>query len=994
MRLHTLRLRAFGPYAAEQLIDFDRLAHGGLFLLEGPTGSGKTTILDAVTFALYGGLAGEDSADDRLRSHFVTADTRTEVVLEWSLRGVRYKVTRSPEYRRPKKRGEGLTTEASRVHLQRREGTAWASLSASKAEAGEMIAEAVGLTRVQFTQVMLLPQGEFAKFLRSGDDDRRKLLTKLFGTGLYDRITSELCARRTDATRAREWARQAVSDAVSAAAEAAGLDAGERAQLLAASRAEQQTRLKELAENLAQTTAVTGDALEIATRAVITAQAEDEEAKRQDSLMTRLTRALAELTAHDGTRPEHEQRAALLAAARHAEPVRPLLEALADATATVRAAAGDLHELVPEPDEDALAGRGGDDAAARAEAADIEAAALQHAVDGEQGLPVREAELAGLERDVAAAEDRVAALERARKDLPDRIAALETQLAEAHTTAAGLAVVSQQLAVIQKRSTAAVRLAELEPQLAALDAARQAAGEAHKRVVGEHQLLLDARVAGIAAELAAGLAEGHPCPVCGSPSHPEPARARANAVSAEEVEAARQRHEAADTKRTQAEREYTDLAAEVAGYRAVADGDSVASLAAEQEALAGQVAQAEAAGQDGARLDAELAGARAEQENVAGELREAAEAAAAARTEASRAGGDLAGLRAELHDAARGHPSVAARQAALHESAAQDRALGKALDSLAQRIAVQTAARGRAEAEARARGFGSAEEAAAAALTSQEQADLATEVRSWDETLAALTAAVATPELAGLDPARAQETAARALTAAAALTRAREAEQEVRDAHEAAKVKAGRLGQRHDEVCAAEADYDRLTELTEPVIHLAGLANGTEGHRRVALTTYVLRYWFGQVVAAANVRLSAMSSGRYELRRTDEGKGKSDRSGLTLAVIDRHTGEERSPASLSGGETFYTSLALALGLADVVKAQAGGVDTDTLFIDEGFGSLDADTLDQVMGVIDDLRDRGRVIGIVSHVTDLKDRVPERLEVRRLADGSSAVKVVA
>jgi len=157
MRLHTLRLRAFGPYAAEQVIDFDRLAHGGLFLLEGPTGAGKTTILDAVTFALYGGLAGEDSADDRLRSHFAAPDTRTEVALEWSLRGVRYKVTRSPEYRRPKKRGEGLTTEASGVHLQRREGTGWASMSASKAEAGEMIAEALGLTRVQFTQVMLLP---------------------------------------------------------------------------------------------------------------------------------------------------------------------------------------------------------------------------------------------------------------------------------------------------------------------------------------------------------------------------------------------------------------------------------------------------------------------------------------------------------------------------------------------------------------------------------------------------------------------------------------------------------------------------------------------------------------------------------------------------------------------------------------------------------------------------------------------------------------------
>jgi exonuclease SbcC len=148
------------------------------------------------------------------------------------------------------------------------------------------------------------------------------------------------------------------------------------------------------------------------------------------------------------------------------------------------------------------------------------------------------------------------------------------------------------------------------------------------------------------------------------------------------------------------------------------------------------------------------------------------------------------------------------------------------------------------------------------------------------------------------------------------------------------------------------------------------------------------------VVAAANVRLAAMSSGRYELKRTDAGGTRRERAGLTLAVTDRHTGADRSPVSLSGGETFYTSLALALGLADVVRAEAGGVDLDTLFIDEGFGSLDATTLDEVMAVIDDLRDRGRVVGIVSHVPDLKDRVPERLEVRRLPDGSSATKVVA
>ena len=994
MRLHTLRLRAFGPYATEQLIDFDRLAHGGLFLLEGPTGAGKTTILDAVTFALYGGLAGEAPAEDRLRSHFAAPGTQTEVALEWSLRGTRYKVTRGPEYRRPKKRGDGFTTEASRVHLQRREGTAWVSLSHNKAEAGELIAEAVGLSREQFTQVILLPQGEFARFLRSTDDVRRALLTKLFGTGLYDRITAELDRRRYEANQARAEAGQKIANAVSAAAEAAGLDAGEREELLAALRAARQTRLKELAEGLAQTVAGTDAALQAAAGAMTTAVADDEAARRQAGLLSRLTRALAELRAHEDTRPDHERRASALASARRAEPVRPLLEVLAEAAGAVQAATGDVRDLLAEPGADALAGRGGTEAAGRAEAADTEAAGLQHAADAEQSLPAREAELAELERDATAAEQRVAGLERAMQDLPGHVTTLETLLAETSTTAAGLAAATQRLDATQKRRSAAARLAELEPQLAELDAARRTAVETHQALVDEHQRLLDARLAGIAAELAAELAEGGPCPVCGSPAHPEPALACASAVSAEEVEEARQRREAADAERTRAESEHAALAIEAAGCAAVADGGTVTGLAGEADDLAGQVARAGQAAQDAARLDADLADARAEQEHVATELREAGEAAAKARAQADRAGDDLVTLRTELRDAAQGHPSVAERQTALRESAARDRVLGKVLDSLAGCLAAEATARARADAEARARGFATPEAAAAAALTGAEQAGLAAEVRSWDETLATLRAAVDAPDLAGLDPAGAEEASARSEETAAALARAQDGERAARDAHEDVKRKVKRFGQRCDEVRAAEAEHDRVERATEAVIRLAGLAKGTDGHRRVALTTYVLRHWFGQVVAAANVRLSAMSSGRYELRRTDEGKTKRDRSGLTLAVIDRHTGEERSPASLSGGETFYTSLALALGLADVVRAQAGGVDLDTLFIDEGFGSLDADTLDQVMGVIDDLRDRGRVIGIVSHVTDLKDRVPERLEVRRLPEGSSAVKIVA
>jgi exonuclease SbcC len=505
---------------------------------------------------------------------------------------------------------------------------------------------------------------------------------------------------------------------------------------------------------------------------------------------------------------------------------------------------------------------------------------------------------------------------------------------------------------------------------------------------------MDARLAGMAAELASQLTDGMPCPVCGSAAHPAPAEPGGGLVSAADVAGAAARRDAASAERTRLASEREALANEVAACAALADGGTEAGLAAEAAALAGQVAQAQQAVADAGRLEAELADGRAEQDQVTAELRDAAAAAAAAQAQAATADGEVTALQQELTAAAQGHPSVAARQTALRRAAEADRNFGAALDALATARGEQARAQARAGQEAQARGFGHPDQANAALRTPAEQDELAAQVTAWTETLAGLRAAVAADKLAGLDPARADEVHAAARAAADALAAAGEAEREARVAHQGWTTKAARLEQRLAELAVAQQEADRLDEETGPVIGLAGLAKGMEGQRRVALTTYVLRHWFGQVVAAANVRLAAMSAARYELRRTDEAASKRERTGLTLTVIDRHTGEERSPRSLSGGETFYTSLALALGLADVVKAEAGGVDLDTLFIDEGFGTLDADTLDQVMTVIDDLRERGRAVGIVSHVADLKDRIAERLEVRRLPDGSSAVRVIA
>jgi exonuclease SbcC len=1038
MRLHSLELAAFGPYATAQRIDFDRLCRSGLFLLEGPTGAGKTTSLDAITFALYGGLAGQDSADDRLHSDFAEPDIEPMARLDYSVGATRYLITRVPEHQRLKRRGLGYTVEPTRVHLQRMSGGRWISVSSNKAEVGDAVTTAVGLNLAQFTQVMLLPQGEFTRFLRSDDDTRRALLTKLFGTQLYDKITTELDRRRADAQRARQRANSEVDTAVSAAAEAAGLDAGLRGELIAASSADRAVRFKQVGDELADRVAITATALELAADQVARAEAAEQQTAERAARMARLTAVLARLAEHEASRVEHDKQAAALDAARRAEPVRPLLVALAEAERAVDAAKRELRDLLAGVGGSVGAGRAEADrwqdltglvtgsadsarvrkaskrAAARADAGRREAASLLEFVHSENGFSDFEVEAAGLRAAAKRAAAAVGALEAAGSALPASIEAAQAGFAAARGLATGLAAAREQRAELAKIGAAARRLAELEPLLAAKVGAMSEAVQAHQRSVDAHQAAMDARLAGIAAELAAGLAQGAQCPVCGSADHPAPARPAARLVTAEAVAAARHGRDVAERARAKVEAEHAKPELEVAGLVAVVRGRTVADMAAQEGAATERVVAAQEAEAEVGRLELEAARLRAQLDRLGAQLVAATADRARAEAEAGRAESDLAGLRSKLAEVAGAYGTVCERHRALEEAVQADVALAATLDCLAGALEAATKARRRAEDEAIASGFGAAagdahggtlpldlgagaqavECARWAVRTPDVQTRLDRQVTAWLTVLAELRSAVCAPDLARLDPGQADEANSAALLAAAELERAREAEREARSARDAHLASADRLRARLAEVRQAEESSQALAAATAPVIYLAGLAKGVDGHRRIALTTYVLRHWFEQVVAAANVRLAVMSSGRYELSRIDEGESRRQRGGLTLSVIDRYTGEQRSPRSLSGGEAFYTSLALALGLADVVKAEAGGVDLQTLFIDEGFGSLDEQTLDQVLGVIDELRDRGRAVGIVSHVADLKERVTERLEVRRLPDGSSTARVLA
>jgi exonuclease SbcC len=992
VRLHSLRLQAFGPFATEQRIDFDQVGASGLFLLDGPTGAGKTSVLDAITFALYG--PGERNGDGRLHSDFAAADVEPRVGLEFSVRGTRHRVTRTPEYERPKKHGTGMTRQAASVHLERRVGPRWESRSSNKAEVAELLADELGLTRDQFTQVVLLPQGEFARFLRADDDDRRKLLTRLFGTHLYDQITDELDRRRGEAAKDVDSARRAVHACVAAAAEAAGLAPDLRAELLELTPPQLPSRLDAIGADLA---ALREDVAAMAADAAgqaATARAEQLAADAASDRIGRLARATAAHEAQEATRADHEGQAARLSAAVRAEPVRSLLDACAEAAETVAQARATVFELDADASAQWLAGSGAEELSEGAATAARAAAELQHLVDREAGLTAQRAAVADAESADRIARATLARLTKRHNELPVELAELDDAIEVARRGVNGQPVATRERESAQRRLTAAVRAAELTEQLAAARAAHTAVVDRHQQAVDRHQRLLDTRLSGIAAELAVALHDGEPCAVCGSPDHPAPARPTPDAVTVDDVRAAASSRDAAERARDKAAAVLESCQTEMTQAQAVAGGASIEQLQLELQALAESIAAAERCQAQLVQHTAAKAQLVAEATAIAAEHAAALATSIAAEAQLATMRAELDALAAEVTAAAADHPSVADRQQELLADAERAQASATAVRALGAALHSQAKATARAQREAVKRGFADLDEAASAVLADAERERLTSAVEQWQADSERLRAVVSADEFAGLEGAQCGQAAQRAADAATALIAAEREAKKTADGAELARYAAERYASCRAEIARAQQELADLELRSAPVMYLAKLTKGMTGQRRVALTTYVLRHWFERVVQAANVRLTGMSSGRYELVRVDEGTSKAERTGLTLQVLDRHTGEQRSTRSLSGGETFYASLALALGLADVVKAEAGGVDLDTLFIDEGFGSLDADTLEEVMSVIDELRDRGRVIGIVSHVSELKDRIAEHIEVRKNADGSSFLRVVA
>ncbi|GAA5226241.1 AAA family ATPase [Paeniglutamicibacter antarcticus] len=1038
MRVHSLSLQAFGPFAVRAEIDFDALSEAGIFLLNGETGAGKTSVLDGICYALYGSLPGVRQGAKSLRSDHAAPGVEPEVICEFSTGGRRFEVTRSPAWEKPSTRSKnGFTTAAAQSRLRERVDGTWVVKSTRNDEVGHILTEILGLDKEQFTKVAMLPQGAFAAFLRAKDKDREDLLRSLFDTSEYamtERVLSErLAAARAeaeDAERARATTlEQLVADAQTTLLDTAqdetdvtepseaGLPPGVREPLESADDEALGTVLRERVQQNRSGLAVERQSAEAAlntARELSAALGERATRHRQLAELAALRTShearaiqIAELGAllEDdaravGLRPYHQQ---LLEAQRKADSARhrtfaaisavdtgEALEVLAAQDAGISSLLEQAGSEHPDPEglESLINHAGKAEKAARAAAALIEAALPEEAELKQMRVDIQEL-VVGIEAGEAEHVERAARIDQIAASLPG----LRTRNQELASLAESASSLGSAVATATERRDAVLARSKAETvQLAAHRAwnqARTATLSGRQEVAA----LIALRLEQSAAALGQELVDGEPCLVCGSTAHPDPATLpEGEFVGAADIEAAQNKVAAAEKAEEKKSSALKKADQALDGSRGkigeLSAEDAAAELKAAIEAHSKALAsgsEATAAQQAVLGAETELEALKTKQARSATDLQVAAARQKAEEARAVKLEARLAKLGKDGQTLAERHGILDAASTCLETLSSTARAR---MDADAGLEAANTLWAGKLEALGVADTAGWREMMLEDARRTNEQQ----RVRGHnDEAVRIKTLA----EAPGIELARTE--------ANEGISAPDEAEHEEArfQVEAAAAVRDGFLSR--DAVLSSyatrlETALARLQVLAResgPVLERYGMLKGIaelargagENRLKMTLSTYVLAARLESVALAATERLLAMTGQRYSLLHDDTPRG-NNKSGLGLQVFDSWTSARRDTQTLSGGESFMASLALALGLADVIAHQSGGIDIETLFVDEGFGSLDAETLEEVMDALENLRSGGRVIGVVSHVADMKQRIATQLNVHKSRTGST------
>lgn len=913
MRPLKLTVSAFGPYAGTMELDFEKLGQSGLYLITGDTGAGKTTIFDAICFALFGEASGSSREPGMLRSKYADPKTPTEVELKFAYGGREYTVRRSPEYMRPKGRGEGMTKQAADARLICPDGKDVTKLK----EVNAAIREIIGLDRGQFSQVSMIAQGDFLKLLLAGTRERQEIFRSIFNTNLYVVLQKKLSEdanvvrSQWDDTRLsiRQYVDGIVCEPDTPLADAGDLPIAEVTELLDQSLAEDAALQRQLGEQLAAVEKALEDAAALMTKA---------EQREKTAAVLKATE-----DAEKAAAALLEQRQAALEAERARKPKQDALQKKITELELLLPSYDELEKLIAQQ---AQASAELEQAASGAAKAQQEHAALLEAL--EQLKQERKSlENAGAEKEK---------LLRQMQEQSDRKQRLESLIADAKNLHAQQDLLTKlQKDYLEKEATAAGLQSTFE---------------------SKNRAFLNEQAGIIAGTLAAGI----PCPVCGSTEHPSPAVLTKDAPTEADVKKAK-------TAAAQAQRE-TEDASRKAGEQKGKVTTSEDAIQKELEVLLDGAAVEEAE----ARAAIELSALEAPMDDLRKQIRKAEQAenrkaaldrlipeqetaAAGKETTFTALKEKMAGLQASTEEwdrqikALRSRLSFPGKAAAQEEKAAQEAGLKTLQAALKQ-----------------------AEEAHAAC--EKEWTALSAQIHQLRSQLA---------ELPEIDRA-AQEARKEELTGQKnAIT------EQQKTVH--ARMTANAASRKN-----IQAKSDQLTALEEKLTWMRALANTANGQvagkEKLMLETYIQTTYFDRIVARANVRLMKMTGGQYDLKRRTVAENARSQSGLELDVIDHYNGSERSVKTLSGGESFKASLALALGLSDEVQMSTG-IHLDTLFVDEGFGSLDPESLDQAYRTLAGLTEGNRLVGIISHVAELKEKIDKQIVVTKEKSGGSQATIV-